>query len=103
MHNVTLALEGAWKVLFAGLVLGAGLPAVFAVGVRSMAYGQGGDAGVHATGANPAPHPLGRVLAVLCFGLVVVAVGLGITFIVASGFGNTLSFTHGYPTIVPKH
>jgi hypothetical protein len=103
MHNVTLALEGAWKVLFAGLILGAGLPAVFAVGVRSMAFGQGGDAEVHGAGAGPAAHPIGRVLAVLCFALVIAAVALGITYVVATGFGRTLTFTHVYPTIVPKH
>ena len=103
MHTLGLALDGAWKVLLTSLVLGAGLPAVFAVGVRAMAYGQGGDAEVHGTGtAAPAPHPLGRVVGVLCFAVVVLAVALGITFVVATGFGRALSFEHGYPTIVSK-
>jgi len=102
MHSLGLALDGAWRVLVIGLVLGAGLPAVFAFGVRSMAYGQGGDAEVHGTGRGPAPHPLGRVLAVLCFAIVLAVVALGITFIVATGFGKTLSFEHVYPTLVTK-
>jgi hypothetical protein len=103
MHNVQFALEGAWKVLLAGLMLGAGLPALFALGVRSMAYGQGGDAEVHAAGSLPRPHPVGRAIGVLCFAVVLVAVALGITYIVATGFGKALSFDHMYPTIVAKH
>ena len=103
MHNVGLALDGAWRVLIAGLILGAGLPALFAVGVRSMAYGQGGDAEEHAAGVAPAPHPVGRLLGALCFLIVVLAVALGITYIVASGFGKVLSFDHVYPTIISKH
>jgi hypothetical protein len=103
MHELTLALAGGWRVLLAGLALGAGLPALFALGVRSTAWGAGGDAEVHPDGtAAPAAHPLGRIVAIVCFLVVVLAVALGITFIVATGMGRTLSFTHLYPTIV-KH
>lgn len=99
MHNLTLALQGAWKVLAVALLLGAGLPALFAVGIRSLAYGTGGDAELsHASG-----HPLGRVVAGLVFLLVVVAVGLGILTIVAAGFGKAVSYEHIYPVLVPKH
>jgi hypothetical protein len=103
MGNLGFALEGGWKVLLAGLLLGAGLPAVFALGVRSMAYGTGGDAEVHGAGDAPAPHRAGRVLAVVCFAVVLVGVALGVTFIVASGFGKVLSFQHVFPTLVGKH
>jgi hypothetical protein len=104
MHNLGFALEGAWKVLLAGLILGAGLPTLFALGIRAMAYGAGGDAEVHASGAvGPAAHPAGRALGYLCFAVVLLAVALGITFIVATGFGKTLSFDHIYPTLVGKH
>jgi hypothetical protein len=104
MHNLGFALDGAWKVLLAGLILGAGLPALFAVGIRATAYGVGGDAEAHAAGtAGPAAHPLGRLTGYLCFAIVLVAVALGITFIVASGFGKALSFEHIYPTLVAKH
>ena len=103
MHNVTLAFEAAWKVLGIGLLLGAGLPALFAVGVRSMAYGQGGDAERHRPGsAGPAAHPVGRVVAGLCFLVVVLAVVLGIGYIVATGFGKVITFDHVYPTITDK-
>ncbi|CAN5306782.1 hypothetical protein BH09ACT12_BH09ACT12_36890 [soil metagenome] len=96
MENVGYALEGAWKVLAVGLVLGAGLPAVFAFGIRSLAYGAGGEAEV----AGGSPHPLGRLLAGLCFAAVVAGVALGITIVVASGFGREVSFEHVYPTLV---
>jgi hypothetical protein len=52
MHNVTLALQGAWKVLAASLILGAGLPIIFALGIRSLAWGSGGEAEVHTTGVS---------------------------------------------------
>ncbi|WP_250037972.1 hypothetical protein [Paractinoplanes maris] len=98
MSNLGFALEGAWKVLLAGLLLGAGLPAIFALGIRSMAFGAGGDAEVD----HAPPHPVGRIGAYLLFAVVLLAVVLGITFIVAGGFGKALSFEHIYPTIVDK-
>lgn len=98
IDNLRFAVEGGWQVLLAGLVLGAGLPALFAVGVRSLAFGAGGDAEI----SHAEPHPIGKVLAAVCFALVLAFVAMGITYIVASGFGNTLSFEHVVPTIVPK-
>ncbi|MGX6603563.1 hypothetical protein ACWKSP_15675 [Micromonosporaceae bacterium Da 78-11] len=104
MHNVGFALEGAWKVLLAGLILGAGLPVLFALGIRSLAYGAGGEAEVHESGVTgPTPHPIGKVVGYALFAIVVLGVLLGITFIVATGFGKALSFEHIYPTIVNKH
>jgi hypothetical protein len=103
MHNLGFALEGAWKVLLASLILGAGLPTLFALGIRSLAYGAGGEAEVHESGVTaPAAHPLGTVVGWLLFLIVLAGVVLGITFIVASGFGKALSFEHIYPTIVNK-
>ncbi len=99
MNQVALALQGSWKVLLASLVLGAGLPLVFAAGIRSMAYGYGGAAEAD-TAARP--HPVGRVLAALCFLVVLAGVALGITIVVASGFGKAVSFAHIYPTLVAK-
>ena len=103
MHNLGFALEGAWKVLFASIVLGAGLPTLFALGIRSLAYGAGGDAEVHETGVTgPKAHPAGTVLGWALFAIVLLGIVLGITFIVASGFGKALNFEHIYPTIVDK-
>lgn len=98
MDNIVLALESAWRVLVVGLVFGAGLPAIFAVGIRAMAWGAGGDAEV----SHERPHPLGRVLAALAFGIVIGGVVLGLTMIVAGGFGKDVSFDRGFPTIVDE-
>lgn len=104
MHNLGFALEGAGRVLAVCLVLGAGLPAVFALGVRALAHGSGGEAQVHATGVSaPVPSRAGTVAGYACFAVVVLAVALGITFIVASGFGKEISFAHVVPTLVDKH
>ena len=97
MHNVTFALEGAMRVLVAGLVFGAGLPAVYALGIRALAYGDGGDAEV----SHARPHPVGRLLAYLCFAVVIGGVALGLTVIIASGFAMEVVFTP-FPTLVEK-
>lgn len=73
-------------VLIVGLVLGAGLPTLYALGIRCLAWGAG--AGENNTAENPGPkHRAGRVLAYLIFTIVGLAVVLGIAVIVASGFG----------------
>jgi hypothetical protein len=104
MHNIGFAAESGLKILVACLLLGAGLPALFAVGIRALAYGAGGEAEVHESGvSSPTPRPLGTAAGYLCFAIVLLGVILGITFIVASGFGKAVSFDHIYPTIVNKH
>jgi len=102
MHNLGFALEGAWKVLSVGLLLGAGLPLVFALGIRSLAWGEGGQATGGQGTAMTGPHALGRPLGYLCFAVVLLAIALGITVIVASGLGKVVSFDHVWPSIVDK-
>lgn len=97
MNNVTFALEGAMRVLVVGLLFGAGLPAIFALGIRALAYGQGGDAEV----SHERPHPVGRLLAYLAFAVVIGGVLLGLTVILASGLGKEVVFTP-MPTLVEK-
>jgi hypothetical protein len=97
-HVFTLELQALWKILAVGLLLGAGLPVLFSVGIRAMASGAGGAAETSAA----APRPIGRVVGIACFAVVGLCVVLGITFIVATGFGKTLSFEHVYPTLVDK-
>lgn len=65
------------------LLFGVSLPVIFALGVRSMAHGTGGDAEL----GEGREHPGSRVFAVLCFALVVLAIGYGVFVIVAKGFG----------------
>jgi hypothetical protein len=95
--------QAAWKVLAAGLLLGAGLPAVFALGVRLSAPRVASGAGTAgATAGATVPSGGSRAVGVLCFAAVAVAVALGITVIVAAGLGQVVSFEQGYPTLVPK-
>lgn len=98
LEQLSFALQGAWKVLAASLLLGAGLPAVFALGVRFLALGTGGDAEVD----GAAPRPVGKLLAGVCFAAVLLAIALGITIIVAGGFGKSVSFENIIPTLVDK-
>lgn len=67
------------KVLVVGLALGAGLPAIFALGIRSLATVEPGpDGTARITTA-------GRIGAAACFGVVVLAVIVGIVWIVSGG------------------
>ena len=87
----SLFLEAAAQVAVVALVLGAGLPVLFAVGVRSFAL---------AGGASPVP--LLRAIGLVCFAVVVLAVVAGLTLIIATGLGQEVSFENIVPTFVPK-
>ncbi|MFC7530669.1 hypothetical protein [Actinoplanes sp. GCM10030250] len=102
MHNLGFALDGAWQVLLAGLILGAGLPVLFALGIRSLAWGAG-EAAVTGSGVTAGERrPIGTAIGYALFAVVVLGVLLGLTFIVANGFGYKLEFSHFYPTLVAK-
>jgi hypothetical protein len=93
-HDVRLAGEALWRVLLASLVLGAGLPAIFALGIRSLAWGTGGEAEAERT----APHPVGKVVAAILFLVVAYGVVSGILFVIATGRGEALDFSTVIPT-----
>jgi hypothetical protein len=99
MSQVLLALQAGLQVLVAAVILGAGLPVLFSLGMRSLAYGTGGAAEVD---VNAKPHPLGRAMATLCFGVVILAIVLGIAWIVGTGMGYVLSFDHILPVFRKK-
>ncbi len=79
------AFEALWQVLVAGLVLGAGLPALFALGIRVLGSGRA----LAADGASytSAPTGAGRVVSSGLFGLCAAAVLFGIVVIV---FGSQI-------------
>lgn len=56
--------EAIFKVLVVGLILGAGLPAIFAVGMLAYSNGAGGEG---ADGAAHAPNPGLKYLGILLF------------------------------------
>lgn len=87
------------QVVLVSILVGAGLPALFALGIRSMALSTGGSAEVDA--ATPA-RPAFKVVGYLCFAVVLAVVALGLTVIVSSGFGYHVSFQSVFPTLVKK-
>lgn len=63
-------LEASLRVLLVGLILGAGLPALFAIGVRTYSAGGGGEV----RGGNPLLKVIG--LALIAFVAVVIVVAI---------------------------
>lgn len=81
--------ESIFKVLVIGLVLGAGLPAVFATGLVAFSKGAGGtdtDGAVHAQ--NPALKAFGLLL----FGLVAAVILIAILYITKSTIEHHFGF-----------
>jgi len=85
MDILVTSLSALWQVAAVGLLLGAGLPALFALGVRSL----NSHRVLTTTGGEITSHPsvAGRVGAVVCFGVTVLAALFGIVVIV---FGKQL-------------
>lgn len=94
MSQFLAALEGALRVLVAGVILGAGLPALFSYGVRHLAAAEvpeSAGAGLH-TGLH-------KAVAYAAFTLALLAVLLGLAYIVAHGFGVQVTFDGLIPVI----
>lgn len=77
MHTLVTNLDALWKVTVAGLLLGAGLPIVFAVGVRLWSVA---DTGPAQGGAAQRNYPV-LAGAYACFALIVAAIVTGILYI----------------------
>jgi len=107
-HDIRFTLEAIWKVLLWSVILGAGLPAVFALGVRALAWGapaQGDASGGTVSGGTVSlgsGRPAGKVIAAVLFLVVLYCVAAAIVFIVATGKGEDISFAHVIPTIKAK-
>jgi hypothetical protein len=73
-------LDALWKIVVFGLLAGAGLPALFALGL--LALSQGGRTQTAGAGAGSdtvvGGNPAGMVAAAFCFLVVLVAIGWGI-------------------------
>jgi hypothetical protein len=70
--------ESILKVLVVGLLLGAGLPAVFAAGLVAYSNGAGGT---HADGTTVAPNPMLKYLGLALFILVSAVILVAILWI----------------------
>jgi hypothetical protein len=78
--------DALWKICVIGLIAGAGLPALFAIGLRALS--------LPAPGTTTTPsadddriyfgNTWGAVAATACFAIVLAAIGLGIYWIVSS-------------------
>jgi hypothetical protein len=80
--------DAAWKVAVWGLILGAGLPLLFSIGVRTTS----------GTSDEESPAIASRAIGVLCFVLVVYAVVAGLMIIIGAGQGKSVTFDHVIPT-----
>jgi hypothetical protein len=84
--NSWINLDALWKIIVVGVVLGAGLPALFAVGLRALAIGSTATVAVESgegTRSGAAGGTMtGRVIAVLCFAIVLAGIGWGVYKIV---------------------
>ncbi len=77
-------LHALWKIVVVGLIAGAGLPALFAVGLRALAQPRAGQP-AFATDSDEVVggNPLGMAVAAVCFAAVLAGIGWGVYFIVA--------------------
>ncbi|PCK26597.1 hypothetical protein [Rhodococcus qingshengii] len=77
--------DSLWQVVVVGLLLGAGLPAIFAIGLKSLDAGQRGGGST----AVAARSPLAVAGAVVCFAVVLIAIVTGILFIMQGFLSHT--------------
>jgi hypothetical protein len=85
--NNWIDLNALWKIVVLGLICGAGLPAIFAIGLRLLSLPAHG-AGAVAVAENDERVYFGNVGGAIgagvCFAIVLAAIGLGIYWIVSS-------------------
>jgi hypothetical protein len=74
-------LESIGKVLLVGLVLGAGLPALFATGMLAYSFGAGGEEADHLIHK---PNPALKLLGILLFGFVSLVIVTAVAWITRS-------------------
>lgn len=82
-------LEAIGKVLVVGLILGAGLPALFAVGLVAFAKGDGGE---DEGGATVAPNPVLKFVGVVLFAFVALVIVIAILWITKA----TIQYQFGF-------
>jgi hypothetical protein len=88
--NSWINLTALWQIVVVGLIAGAGLPALFAVGLRALSLPGGARAqtagadGENSDGIVGGSVP-GRIAGALCFLIVLAAIGWGIWAIYQAG------------------
>jgi hypothetical protein len=71
-------LTAIWQIVVVGLLAGAGLPALVAIGLRALVPSGASD-------VTLARNPAGVAIAAVCFAVVLAAIGYGIYLIVQGG------------------
>jgi hypothetical protein len=87
--NSWIDLDALWRIVVVGLLAGAGLPAVFAIGLRAVSLPGRGSASSSSTTTTTdgdrviGSNPVGIAAGVLCFAIVLAGIGWGIYSVVA--------------------
>ena len=76
--NSWINFSALWKILVFGLIAGAGLPSLFAIGMVSLARGPRTQTAGADSDAVAGGSPVGTVIAAICFLIVLAAIGWGI-------------------------
>lgn len=98
-NTLTLVVQDAFQILLVGLLLGAGLPTLFAIGVRGLAMGQNGE---RTAATAYRPNPRGAVIAGGAFLIIVAAISIGLMVLIAPGFGMAVDFSGVIPRLKDK-
>jgi hypothetical protein len=101
METLKHTLDSLWQVVLVGLLLGAGLPAIFALGLKALSVGEARDDGStvatalsgHSAGSTPARPAVATGAAILCFAVVVIAIVAGILFIMKDFLDSTFGIS----------
>ncbi|WP_027500693.1 hypothetical protein [Rhodococcus sp. UNC363MFTsu5.1] len=85
MDLLSKTVDSLWQVIAVGLLLGAGLPAIFALGLRALDSGSATDPAT----ATTTRRPVAVIAAGTCFAVVIVAIITGILFIMQGFLSHT--------------
>jgi len=83
MNNSWVDLHALWKIVVVGMICGAGLPALFAIGLRALSLPRSGQPAGPTDDRIIGGNPVGLAAATVCFAVVLAAIGWGIYIIVA--------------------
>jgi hypothetical protein len=85
MDLLSKTVDSLWQVVAVGLILGAGLPAIFALGLRALDSGSTTDPAT----ATTTRKPVAVIAAGACFAVVIVAIIAGILFVMQGFLSHT--------------
>lgn len=93
METLKHTLDSLWQVVLVGLLLGAGLPAIFAFGLKALSVGEPTDDATALGSTRVARPAIATAAAAVCFAVVVVAIVAGILFIMKDFLDSTFGIS----------